>query len=281
MAQDHDGHDSHVRNYLILFGVLTALTVVEMLPLFGLVMFPAPLLLSLSAVKFVLVVLFFMHLWGDAALNWRVFFIPLGMAGGSVAILMALFGTWSLQYQETARGRDSDEVAARYRSRWDGPCNNWVNSPLTGNEYCTSPAIGFSTQAAYDALKVKVVDPLFEGFDAKGDEERKAVLMAAGEKVYAANCTACHQANGAGLPPAFPPLAADPIANGGDADEHVKIILNGLSGKVIGGVAYATAMQPWRDVLSDEQIAAVVTYERNSWGNVGSVVEPKQVAGLR
>ena len=94
-------------------------------------------------------------------------------------------------------------MATRYRSRWEGPCNNWVKSAFTGNEYCASPTLGFSTQAAYDALKAPAdADPAFDGFDTKSPEEKQAVLMTAGERVYTANCVVCHQANGAGLPPA-------------------------------------------------------------------------------
>ena len=119
-----------------------------------------------------------------------------------------------------------------------------------------------------------------------------ADLKAAGEKVYAANCAACHQANGEGLPGTFPPIAAGkpfaapaaltkPLADRGffkdgkivegPAKEHMDIVLHGIAG---------TAMAPWAQ-LTDEQIAGVITYERNSWGNHGGEVQPSEVAAAR
>jgi len=101
-------------------------------------------------------------------------------------------------------------------------------------------------------------------------------LAARGEKVYAANCVACHQANGKGVPPAFPPLDGSKIATGPVA-AHLDVVMNGVvrSGQ-------ATAMVPWKDTLSPIDIAAVVTYERNAWSNhVGDAVQPAQVASTK
>jgi len=178
---------------------------------------------------------------------------------------------------------DSMEVMRRYRDRYSERCNSWVQSPWTGKEYCASPSLGFDTAAAYEAAKPKAAgaNPAFEGFDAKSPDEKKAVLVAEGEKVYAAQCAACHQPTGLGVPNAFPPLAGDPVANGGPVEEHITIVLNGLSGKVINGVSYSAAMTPYAATLNDEQIASVISYERNSWGNNGGIVEPAQVAALR
>ncbi len=281
----HDAHAGGAHNpfkqYFLVFGILTFVTAFEMLPLFEIVKFPAVLLLALSLGKFVAVVMFFMHLWGDKPINQRLFFIPLVMMTLSVMVLMTLQSSWTLAYQETARGRDSDEVAARYQGKWQGECSAWVKSPFTGNLYCSSPAVGFSTQAAYDALKPSgAPDPAFDGFDTKSPDDKKAVLMAAGEKVYGGNCLACHGPEGKGTTGVFPPLAADPVANGGDVAVHLKTVLNGMSGVAIGGVSYATAMPPWAQ-LTDQQIASVVTFERNSWGNAGGVVEPAQVKDAR
>jgi cytochrome c oxidase subunit 2 len=98
-------------------------------------------------------------------------------------------------------------------------------------------------------------------------------LTARGEAVYTANCAACHQANGKGVPPAFPPLDGSKIATGPMA-AHLDVVLNGV---VRNG--QATAMVAWKNTLSPTEIAAVVTYERNAWGNhVGDVVQPSQVA---
>ncbi len=93
-----------------------------------------------------------------------------------------------------------------------------------------------------------------------------------GEKVYAANCVACHQANGKGTPPAFPPLDGGKITTGPKAG-HIDIVLNGKTN---------TAMAAFGKQLSDTDIAAVVTYERNAWGNkTGEVVQPAEIKALR
>jgi cytochrome c oxidase subunit 2 len=97
-------------------------------------------------------------------------------------------------------------------------------------------------------------------------------LKARGEKVYAANCAACHQASGKGLPPAFPGLDGSKITTG-DKKEHIDMVLNGKAG---------TAMAAFGKQLSDTDIAAVVTYERNAWGNkTGDAVQPAEVKAAR
>ena len=96
-------------------------------------------------------------------------------------------------------------------------------------------------------------------------------LKAEGEKVYAGNCVACHQANGKGIPGTFAALDGSKIATGPKAD-HINIVMNGKTG---------TAMAAFKH-LSDVQIAAVVTYERNAWGNTaGDVVQPSEINGFR
>jgi len=100
-------------------------------------------------------------------------------------------------------------------------------------------------------------------------------LVARGEKVYAANCTACHQANGKGVPPAFPPLDGSKVATGPKA-AHIDTVLNGVvrDGK-------PTAMVGWKQ-LSDTDLAGVVTYERNAWGNhTGDVIQPSEIKAAR
>lgn len=95
-------------------------------------------------------------------------------------------------------------------------------------------------------------------------------LAALGEKVYAANCAACHQAQGQGVPNAFPALAGSKVVNGA-ADEQIALVLNGKPG---------TAMPPWKQ-LSDTDIAAVIDYTRTSWGNKGAPVQPSDVKAKR
>jgi cytochrome c oxidase subunit 2 len=101
-------------------------------------------------------------------------------------------------------------------------------------------------------------------------------LTAQGEKVYTANCVACHQPNGKGLPPAFPPLDGSKVATGPKL-AHILTVLNGVTrdGK-------PTAMVAWKGTLSDVDIASVVTYERNSWGNhTGEAIQPAEVASAK
>jgi cytochrome c oxidase subunit II len=94
-------------------------------------------------------------------------------------------------------------------------------------------------------------------------------LMKAGAKVYAANCQVCHQANGTGLPPSFPSLVGSKVATG-PIDAHITQVLKGKN-----------AMPPFPQ-LSDADVAAVVTYERNAFGNkVGDAAQAGQVAKLR
>ena len=99
----------------------------------------------------------------------------------------------------------------------------------------------------------------------------KADLIARGATVYAANCVACHQANGRGVTGAFPALDGSKIVNGPPAGQ-IAIVLKGKPG---------TAMPAWTQ-LSDTDIAAVITYTRNSWGNkVGDVLQPADIKAAR
>jgi cytochrome c oxidase subunit 2 len=91
----------------------------------------------------------------------------------------------------------------------------------------------------------------------------QAELLAMGEEVYGKNCVACHQANGQGLPPAFPSLVGSPITTGPLAG-HLDMVLNGKPG---------TAMAPFGPQLNDAELAAVLTYERNAWGNDTRIAE--------
>jgi cytochrome c oxidase subunit 2 len=100
-----------------------------------------------------------------------------------------------------------------------------------------------------------------------------AALVARGEKVYAANCIACHQANGMGVPPAFPALAGSKLVAGPKTD-NIALVLNGKQG---------TAMQAFGKQLSDTDIAAVITYIRNAWTNKAAegLVQPAEVKAAR
>jgi len=93
-------------------------------------------------------------------------------------------------------------------------------------------------------------------------------LMTRGEAAYNTSCAACHQANGAGIPGVFPAIAGSAIATG-DVAKHIDIGVNGVPG---------TAMQAFGEQLSAVDLAAVITYQRNAFGNdTGDMVQPADI----
>jgi len=97
-------------------------------------------------------------------------------------------------------------------------------------------------------------------------------LMVKGEEIYGRSCAGCHQANGEGIPGVFPALKDSPIALGSAAG-HIGILVDGVAG---------SAMQSFAEQLSEVEIAAVVHYERNAWGNdVGDIVQPIDVLNFK
>lgn len=102
-----------------------------------------------------------------------------------------------------------------------------------------------------------------------------------GGQIFSANCAACHQANGEGTPGIFPPLKGNSVVNNADPTKQIHVVLHGLQGEVVGGTKYAAAMPPFKDILSNDEITAVINHERSSWGNHGKLVTPAQVAAVR
>lgn len=97
-------------------------------------------------------------------------------------------------------------------------------------------------------------------------------LMERGEQVYGSACASCHQQDGSGVPGAFPALANSPIAIG-SAEGHLDVVVNGVRG---------TSMAAYGNQLSDADMAAVITYERNAWGNnLGDMVTPVDVYNFK
>lgn len=100
-------------------------------------------------------------------------------------------------------------------------------------------------------------------------------MMQKGEKVYSEKCAACHQLNGNGLPPAFPPLANSDYLKA-DKARAITIVLNGLNGEItVNGTNYNGVMPPAG--LSKEQAAEVLTYVLNSWGNKEGIVNYEEI----
>ncbi len=121
---------------------------------------------------------------------------------------------------------------------------------------------------------------------AMSDEEKLAALIKAGEEVYNKGgtagmaCVTCHQANGEGMDPAFPPLKGSKEEMG-DCTQHAKQVIFGQTGKiVVQGKEYDGAMPPL-GANTDFEIAAVITYERNAWGNDYGVCLPEVVKAAR
>ena len=105
-------------------------------------------------------------------------------------------------------------------------------------------------------------------------------LMVAGKGIYEANCGACHQPNGKGLPGAFPPLAeSDYLLR--DREDVLAVALSGLSGPITVNDQEYNSVMPSMAHLKDEDLAAALTYVFNSWGNSLAAVSPAEVAALR
>ena len=99
-------------------------------------------------------------------------------------------------------------------------------------------------------------------------------LMALGKEVYESKCAACHQVDGSGTPPLFPALKGSEMATQADRiKDHIGIVVNGKSG---------TAMAAYGSQLTDAELAAVITYERNAWGNeTGEKVQPAEIQAFK
>lgn len=153
-------------------------------------------------------------------------------------------GTYRGQCAELC-GKDHGFMPIVVIAKTEDEYSQWVTDQKAGSEL-----------AAADALR------------AWSQEE----LVANGEQVYAANCAACHQVNGEGIPGTFPAIKGSPVATGA-VDAHIDIVMNGKAG---------TAMQAFAAQLDDTDIAAVVTYQRNALGNAaGDTVQPADIKVLR
>lgn len=279
MSGAHHAHDDHehrpVWQYVLVFVILGLITFIELGPLFEWFNIPTAGLLVLSVGKFVLVVGFFMHLWDDAKVYTQIFTPPLIGATLMVSVLMLLF----YSYFPSPR-TDAFPVAERHWENYNGECQSWLRSHVSNRWYCASPPIARDRIVAYTGPK-GAGGPPAPDLDLSGLSEADALaaLMEAGETGYKNHCQACHQADGKGLPPAFPPLAQSDYID--DANVHIDVVLNGLSGPItVNGVDYNGVMQAFGN-LSDDEVAAIVTYERKSWGNDLSVVTPEEVAARR
>ena len=106
-------------------------------------------------------------------------------------------------------------------------------------------------------------------------------MVAKGKEVYEKQCAVCHQADGKGVPNAFPALSGSKLCNSEWLSKDGKLIPDSHVDRVMNGKPN-TAMQAFKNTLSDTEIAAVITFERNSFGNtMGDMIQPAQIKALR
>jgi mono/diheme cytochrome c family protein len=147
---------------------------------------------------------------------------------------------------------------------------------------CTAGFFG-SIYVAHNSIRF---DPLVVSEHANREKPGAAKVAVAdpkalGKRVFTNTCMACHQANGLGVPGAFPPLAGSEWVQGSEK-RAIRIVLLGLNGPItVAGKEYNSAMASLGGVLKDDQIANVLTYVRSEWGNNAPEVKPESVASIR
>ncbi|MFW5920294.1 MAG: c-type cytochrome [Polyangiales bacterium] len=113
------------------------------------------------------------------------------------------------------------------------------------------------------------------------EPEREVSVEELGTQTYAQSCAACHQADGQGVGRSFPPLAGSEWVVG-EPEVLARIVLHGVQGPIeVAGRSYNGQMPGWGDQLDDEEVAAVLTHERASWGNDAPAVSAELVAAVR
>ncbi len=144
---------------------------------------------------------------------------------------------------------------------------------LCGKDHGFMPIVLVAkTQEDYDAWVEEQKGAAAAAADASTQTLAMDELMARGEAAYNTSCAACHQANGAGIPGVFPAMTGSAIATG-DVAAHLNIVVHGKPG---------TAMQAFGEQLSAVDLAAIITYERNGFGNnVGDMVQPADVVAAK
>ena len=347
MAQT-DAHESSVATYVIVALVLGVITYIE----FAIVEYEIAWLSNfwilfwlvlLSVAKFILVVMFFMHLKDDDNLYTGFFSSGMVFALGTFVVLALLFtlpATFRFFQAETAaadphgvegtevaghgddHGLSEDVLALIGSDGYSETLATRLNTPRPKNLTVTltppalpeesaysltaAPALfapasateGAATEEDAEAVETAQTDATTEeaaADDAGADDAAAETESAAawdeelGAQVYASNCSSCHQANGAGIPGAFPPLAGHmpELYNADGGREYLmNVLLYGLQGQIeVGGQSYSGVMPAWQQ-LSDEQIAAVLNHELTSWENEALLedfapIAAEEVAGQR
>jgi cytochrome c553 len=117
--------------------------------------------------------------------------------------------------------------------------------------------------------------------EARVPVDESSLLMTLGKAVYSNECTSCHGSKGTGDPPRYPPLASNQSIQMQSAVNPLRMVLNGGFPPGTSGNPLPYGMPPFAQRLSNDQVAAVVTYIRTSWGNHGTAISPRQVDDLR
>lgn len=144
--------------------------------------------------------------------------------------------------------------------------NHLINS---GGDFHRQVYTPFESLAQVEALRPKSADD---------------ALAAKGRALYSTFCQPCHQPNGSGVPNQFPPLASSDWVNSAGPNRLIRIVLNGLTGPIsVNGVQFNNAMPGFKDSVSDEDVAAILTYVRSNkeWNNGGAPVTVGQVGAVR
>ena len=144
---------------------------------------------------------------------------------------------------------------------------------LCGKDHGYMPiVVEVKEQADYDKWVAEQKTKAATASQDTGKVYELAELKSIGEKVYATNCAGCHQAKGEGMAPVFPALDGSKMVNG-PKGAQINIVMNGKAG---------TAMAAYGPQMSDKDIAAVITYTRNAWGNkTGDITQPSEIKALR
>lgn len=152
---------------------------------------------------------------------------------------------------------------------------------LCGKNHGYMPVV---VQAVPEAEYLAWVDKKKAELAAAGDVDKvwgRDELIAKGKDIYEKQCAVCHQPNGQGLPPAFPALAGSKVVNAPLLSPEGKLVAGSHVDRVMNGKE-GTAMQAFKNLLTDTETAAVITYERNSFGNAqGDSIQPAQIKALR
>lgn len=140
---------------------------------------------------------------------------------------------------------------------------------LCGKDHGFMPVVVHAVeQEEYDQWVAEKQEEARQVFETVGKTWTEDELIAKGEEVYTRNCASCHQPNGQGIPPAFPSLVGQGVAVG-PIQDNIEVLLYGRTG---------TAMQAFGQQLNAAEIASVITYVRNSWGNdTGDLIQPKDI----